>query len=143
MILIAVNLKYDWLYLRTVLLALILGGIRIGIIISLQLLLSSAGQWDQGRLKIISSPWLDCWVEIGIFSYQEEIRRQSKGCSCTSSVFLDKQRKTFNFKYKFPERKQKVKTGDHHMAFMKAAHGMQQKTFVSKRKYLRSTTHIK
>lgn len=29
-ILIAVNLKYDWFYLRTVLLALILGGIGIG-----------------------------------------------------------------------------------------------------------------
>ena len=29
-ILIAVNLKYDWFYLRTVLLALILGGLGIG-----------------------------------------------------------------------------------------------------------------
>ncbi len=34
-ILIAVNLKYDWFYLRAVLIALILGGLGLGLIISL------------------------------------------------------------------------------------------------------------
>ena len=43
-ILIAVNFKYDWFYLRAVLLALIIGGLGLGPIISLLSSTSSASQ---------------------------------------------------------------------------------------------------
>ena len=54
-ILIAVNLKYDWFYLRTVLLALILGGIGIGRIIYLLISTIICQSMGSVRLKIISS----------------------------------------------------------------------------------------
>ena len=54
-ILIAVNLKYDWFYLRTVLLALILGGIGIGTNHLFAISTIICQSMGSVRLKIISS----------------------------------------------------------------------------------------
>ena len=102
-ILIAVNLKYDWFYLRTVLLALILGGIGIGTNHLFSYFHYHLPVNGIGALEELSpSPWLDCWVEIGIFSYQEEIRRSSQRAALFHlQFFLDKQKENvYNFKYK-------------------------------------------
>lgn len=53
-ILIAVNLKYDWFYLRTVLLALILGGLGSVLIISSVIFTIICRSMGSVRLKIIS-----------------------------------------------------------------------------------------
>ena len=52
-ILIAVNLKYDWFYLRTVLLALILGGLGIGTLENYLLVLGWIVGWrlESSRIK--------------------------------------------------------------------------------------------
>ena len=87
-ILIAVNLKYDWFYLRAVLLALILGGIGIGtnhLSVIFTIICRSMGSV---RLKIISWSlvgwWDGDWNPLGSRRNKKE---QSKGCSFSSSVF--------------------------------------------------------
>ena len=88
-ILIAVNLKYDWFYLRTVLLALILGGLGIGtnhlFSLSSTIICQSMGSV---RLKIISLSLVGLlggdWNLLGSRRNKKE---QSKGCSFSSSVF--------------------------------------------------------
>ena len=62
-ILIAVNLKYDWFYLRTVLLALILGGLELGRIIYLLISTIICQSMGSVRLKIISSSLVDGRLE--------------------------------------------------------------------------------
>ena len=76
-ILIAVNLKYDWFYLRTVLLALILGGLGIGTnhLFSLfsTIICQSMGSV---RLKIIS------WSLVGFWDGDwRSSRIQKKSCN--------------------------------------------------------------
>ena len=87
-ILIAVNLKYDWFYLRTVLLALILGGLGIGtnhLSVIFTIICRSMGSV---RLKIISLSLVGLlggdWNLLGSRRNKKE---QSKGCSFSSSVF--------------------------------------------------------
>ena len=61
-ILIAVNLKYDWFYLRTVLVALIIGGFGIGtnhLSVIFTIICRSMGL---GRLKIISLSLVGWWA---------------------------------------------------------------------------------
>ena len=79
-ILIAVNLKYDWFYLRTVLVALIIGGFGIG----------------------TNHLFSYFHYHLPVFSDQEEIRRSSQRAALFHlQFFLDKQKENvYNFKYK-------------------------------------------
>ena len=87
-ILIAVNLKYDWFYLRTVLLALILGGLGSVLIISSVIFTIICRSMGSVRLKIISQSLVGLlggdWNLLGSRRNKKE---QSKGCSFSSSVF--------------------------------------------------------
>ena len=87
-IIIAVNLKYDWFYLRTVLLALILGGLGIGTNHLFSYFHYHLPVNGSVRLKIISWSlvgwWDGDWNPLGSRRNKKE---QSKGCSFSSSVF--------------------------------------------------------
>ena len=77
-ILIAVNLKYDWFYLRTVLVALIIGGFGIGTNHLFSYFSLSSGSLGLVRLKIISLSLVDCGLENREFTNQEEVRRSRR-----------------------------------------------------------------